>query len=344
MFDARAASVAALSGLAAYLLTFAVRWITERRGVFDVPNHRSSHTRVTPRGGGVAIMIVFSAWLLVASSGLQILPWPLAWALLGGSTVLVIVSLADDRAGLPASVRLAVHFTVVALALIAIPGSVAYGGGIGLAAWFALVAVACVWFLNLFNFMDGIDGIAAMEAAFVSLAAAFLTSWLGAPVGLVWTWLALAGASIGFLVHNWSPATIFMGDSGSGFLGFALATMLVASTAVTGFSPWTAAILVAAFGSDATTTLVRRICRGQRWSEAHRSHVYQQLARRHASHPRVTTGYLLLNVMLILPVAALSVRHPQFAPALASGLYLLLCAVAWKLGAGTDDTPERKPA
>ena len=331
------AVVVACAALSVFLLTFAVRRYAASHGIVDEPNHRSSHVMVTPRGGGLAIVFVVTAWLVLGWLWLNLISLSLAVALLGGSIPLAALGFADDRAGLPVSVRFAVHVAAVAFALLMTGGVNDADGSSAAWGWQALVGVACLWFLNLFNFMDGIDGIAAMEAVFVSAAAALLLGWLGAPSGLTWTWLALAGACLGFLWHNWSPARIFMGDTGSGFLGFVIAVLLVVSTQVTGFSVWTAVILVSAFGADATVTLLRRVARGHGWSVPHRSHVYQRLARGWTSHARVTTVYLALNVLVIFPAAAVSVVAPSFAPLVAITVFVALSGLAWMLGAGTED-------
>lgn len=334
------AEIAVVTGGAAlcvFLLTFAVRRYAAGYGIVDEPNHRSSHVQATPRGGGLAIVFVVTSWLLLGWLWLDLIPPGLAVALLGGSLPLAAVGLADDRAGLPVSVRFAVHVAAVAFALL-LTGGIEGSGGTGAAwGWQALVAIACLWFLNLFNFMDGIDGIATMEAVFVSAASALLLWWLGAPQGLTWTWLALAGACSGFLWHNWSPARIFMGDTGSGYLGFVIAVLLVVSTQVPGFSTWTAVILASVFGADATVTLLRRVARGYGWSEPHRSHVYQRLARRWSSHSRVTTVYFALNVVVVFPAAVVSVVVPSRAPLVAIAMCLALAGLAWMLGAGTED-------
>lgn len=331
------AVVVAGAALAVFLLTFGVRRYVTGLGIVDEPNHRSSHVIATPRGGGLSIVFVVTVWLASGWLWLDLISASLAVAVLGGSIPLAVVGFVDDRAGLPASVRFAVHIAAVALALLLTGGIAVADGSDAAWGWQVLAGIACLWFLNLFNFMDGIDGIAAMEAVFVSAAAALLLEWLGAPSGLTWTWLALAGACCGFLWHNWSPARIFMGDTGSGFLGFVIAVLLVASTRVPSFSPWTAVILVSAFGADATVTLLRRVAHGHGWSVPHRSHVYQRLARSWSSHARVTLAYLALNVLLILPAAAVSVVEPSLAPMIAIAVFVALSGLAWVLGAGTEN-------
>lgn len=328
--------VVACTALAVFFLTFAVRRYATGHGIVDEPNHRSSHVMATPRAGGLSIVFVVAIWLVLAWLWIDAISSSLAFALLGGSIPLAVVGLTDDRAGLPVSVRFVVHVAAVVFALL-VTGGIAVAGGSSVSwGWQALAGIACLWFVNLFNFMDGIDGIAAMEAVFVSAASALLLGWLGAPSGLTWTWLALAGACLGFLWHNWSPARIFMGDTGSGFLGFVIAVLLVVSTQVTGFSVWTAVILVSAFGADATVTLLRRVASGHGWSVPHRSHTYQRLARRWASHARVTTAYLALNVLVIFPAAAVSVIEPTLAPIVAIAVFVALSGLAWGLGAGTE--------
>jgi Fuc2NAc and GlcNAc transferase len=328
-----------VAAIASYGLTIAVRWVVLRQGVMDEPNLRSSHTRPTPRGGGLAIVIVFAMALSIGWVCLGVISSALAKAVLVGSLLVAAVGYVDDRSDLSATVRLSVHVVAVILAF-SVTGGLSYsqGGPAPLAVQF-MAGLACLWFLNLFNFMDGIDGIAATEAVFVSMAAAMLLSRLDAPPELLYSWLALSGASFGFLFHNWPPARIFMGDTGSGFLGFVIAILLVASTQVPGFSLWVAIILVSAFGADATVTLVRRMLRGDEWHRPHRSHAYQRLSRRWGRHLPVTLLYCAVNLVIILPCAAAAVAAPEYAPIVATVVFGALAWVAWRVGAGLPDQP-----
>lgn len=323
------------------LLTGVVRDLVLRRGLLDVPNARSSHVRPTARGGGAAIVaivllgVAFALW----QGGLDA---RLGWsALLGGAAVAGIGFL-DDHGHVPAPLRLLVHF-------VALAGALAVTGGLGEVPWGdgtlgpglagdVLACIACVWFLNLFNFMDGIDGIAAAESAFIAFAAAWLAGSTGAPAPLVMLWLVTGAASLGFLAWNWPPARIFMGDVGSGFLGFVLPLLLVYSTAHSDLNLWTALILGAPFVADATVTLVARIARGERWYSAHRSHAYQWLSRRWGSHARVTGLFILVNVGLVLPAAWWSVHRPQLGPLLAAVVLAALSCAARAAGAGRPET------
>jgi UDP-N-acetylmuramyl pentapeptide phosphotransferase/UDP-N-acetylglucosamine-1-phosphate transferase len=234
------------------------------------------------------------AWGAPAPPGL-VLVLPVALAL-------AAVSLFDDLRGLPAMFRLACHAVaaVVSVAGLDVVGRVhAAGGGEGLAWGFAIAAaIWIVYFINAFNFMDGIDGIAAGQATVAGLGWTFVGATLG-DTGIVEVGTVVAGASAGFLVLNWSPARLFMGDVGSAFLGYLLAVLplLGAGSPITTAGP--ALLLVWPFLFDTAFTLVRRARRGERLTEAHRSHLYQRisapaLGRRAATHDHVAGAYMAL--------------------------------------------------
>ena len=178
--------------------------------------------------------------------------------------------------------------------------------------WFGNVvaAVAVVWMINLYNFMDGADGLAASEATFVAIAAGFALLWRG-ELGLALIALAIGGASGGFFVRNRAPAKIFLGDIGSGLLGFLFAGLALVSDKSGGlpFLAWL--ILLGVFVMDATITLIRRIFRGERWYVAHRSHAYQRLVQSGWSHEKVTRCVLGLN-LLLLGLVGMGVLVPGF--------------------------------
>jgi Fuc2NAc and GlcNAc transferase len=338
-----AAALSAFIGTAA--LTVALRRVLLLRGFVDVPNARSSHVKPMARGGGIAIVIVVLTVVTMGrvNGGTTA---SLSLALVLGGGLVAIVGLLDDRWTVAPRVRLLVHILASSGALVAVGGlpPVRLGdASISLGVVGDMVAcVACVWFLNLFNFMDGIDGIAASEATFVSFAAAFIVGTTGGSPGLVALWVTVGGASLGFLIWNWPPAKIFMGDVGSGFLGFAIALLLVASIGSSGLSLWTAMILVAPFATDATLTLARRFARGEKWYGAHRSHAYQWLSRRWHSHAKVTGLFVLVNLALVLPVAWLSVEVPRTAPLLAVAVLFALGCAALAAGAGRrEEATER---
>jgi Fuc2NAc and GlcNAc transferase len=309
----------------ALIATGVMRRYALQRNLIDMPNERSSHTSPTPRGGGVAIVIAFFfGALLLAVLGL--IDGRNLGALLIGGGATAFVGFVDDRWQLRASVRFSIHLAAalcMVLLLGGIPETALTRWGLH-GAWIGgLIAVlVLVWTTNLFNFMDGIDGIAASEAVFVSGAGALLNWCQGGGPGLTAAMLCLATASLGFLGWNWPPARIFMGDVGSGFLGFTLAVLGLISNQLGDMPIEVWGILGGFFFVDATITLLRRVVRGDQWSEAHRMHAYQQLARRWEAHLPVTLLVSAINVAWLLPWAWLSVRIPDNAK------YFLIAALA----------------
>ncbi|MPM14057.1 Undecaprenyl-phosphate alpha-N-acetylglucosaminyl 1-phosphate transferase [bioreactor metagenome] len=185
-----------------------------------------------------------------------------------------------------------------------------------------LAFIGGVWMINLYNFMDGIDGLAAGEAVLVASTGAFLTK--GSPVSFAL--FALAASVLGFLIWNWSPAKIFMGDAGSGFLGFAFFSFAL-STENTNILPLlTWAVLVSVFAVDATLTLIMRARQRKRLSEAHRDHLYQQFIKAGYLHSAVTGTVLLATLLLSATVWFLR----PFPLLLFAGVYVALI-MTWKL-------------
>jgi Fuc2NAc and GlcNAc transferase len=189
--------------------------------------------------------------------------------------------------------------------------------------------------------MDGIDGLAASQAIFMLLAAALLvligTQGDAAGQPVFWWLPTLAAATLGFLLLNWPPARIFMGDAGSTYLGFMIAVLALATIGLGWLSLWQWLILAAVFATDATVTLCRRLLQRERLFEAHRRHAYQQLARRWQSHRRVTLGVILVNVVWLLPLALLAGWYPGTGPALALLAYAPLVVLALRAGAGAPE-------
>jgi Fuc2NAc and GlcNAc transferase len=325
----------AVSALAAAaLLTELMRRIALGSGVLDVPNPRSSHGVPTPRGGGVAIVLVTTAGLtILALRG--ILRPDLLYALAGGGIAVALVGLIDDRRSSSARVRLSVHFAAALWALWWLGGlpPLRIGTYVLTSGWLGDVsgALGIVWAINLFNFMDGIDGIAASEAIFVAVAGS-LALTVNAGIGLAA--LTFAAACSGFLLWNWPPAKIFLGDAGSGYLGYVIVVLAVAATRDNPVALWVWLILGGAFFADATVTLVRRALRNERVHEAHRSHAYQWLARRWGSHGKVTLAVLAVNLLWLLPCAVLAALRPRYALAAAIVALSVLGALAVAAGAG----------
>jgi Fuc2NAc and GlcNAc transferase len=286
----------------------------------------------TPRGGGVAIVAAQGAALAVLRvMGYMTLREFLA--LIAGGGAVALVGFLDDRRSLAASVRFAVHLGAAILVTAAVGGVPLPGvedGGRG--AWIGdVIGVAGIaWAINLFNFMDGIDGIAGSEAVFISWTAAALILALRGPVGVAGAFGALGAASLGFLVWNWPPARIFMGDVGSGFLGFTLAALAILASRRAGVALQVWPILWGVFLVDASVTLLRRMLRGDRWYEAHRTHAYQHLARDLGGHLKTTLLVCAVNVLWLLPWAWYAANHPSAATrCFVFALLPILTGVMW---------------
>lgn len=427
------------------LLVAALGWrltglIIERAsgwGLQDLPNHRSSHTLPTPRGGGAAIVVASLAGLALIAAALALSPplvtslWPAppAWAtellrsrdalhamsgpgipLLAAALVLAVTGLWDDLRPLRVRDRLLAQALATGLLFWAVGwlGPASQGvlqSGIELLwpllgqtqtptqaiaaghwlpsvlSWGLVVVLAagCIWWINLFNFMDGIDGIAGSQALFMLLAGVLLRSLMmplhGGTADQAWQLpaggvllaspftdplsvisLVVAAATVGFLLLNWAPASIFMGDAGSLFLGFVILAMAALDLGIAvrtghqlaaeaGEMPtarmvlplWTWLILGAAFISDATVTLLRRLLRGENPGTPHRSHAYQRLSRHYASHHRAALVYCRINLFWLLPAALLAVVYPDHAALTAAIACLPLLLLAWRLGAGREE-------
>lgn len=324
----------------AMLATGLMRRYALHRNLIDVPNPRSSHQLPTPRGGGLAIFFAYCiAIILLANFGL-IAP-SLLWSNLAGGGAIALIGLLDDRWQLRASARFAVHLAA-AVWVVAMLGGISEGAGAswglyGLWAGRLIAVLALVWITNLFNFMDGLDGIAGSEAVFVGGAGAWLNYRAGGAPGLTAAMTCLAAACLGFLPWNWPPARIFMGDVGSGFLGFSLGVLGLAASqkGILPIEIWV--ILGGIFLVDATVTLVRRVVRGDRWFEAHRSHAYQKLARRWKAHLPVTVLVTIINIFWLLPLAAFAAISPSQASWLFVVALAPLAVLVLACGAGTLD-------
>jgi len=296
-----------------------------QKTILDIPNERSSHTLPTPRGGGVVFVALFLAVILLCPFFFP-RETSLWLALSGGGLAVAAVGWIDDRKNLPAWQRLGVHSLSVLWALYHLGGmpSLSLGfaslplGYIG----HILAFIGGVWMINLYNFMDGIDGLAAGEAVLVAMAGAFLTK--GSPISFAL--FALAASVLGFLIWNWSPAKVFMGDAGSGFLGFAFFcfALYTENTNILPLLTW--AVLVSVFAVDATLTLVMRARQRKRLSEAHRDHLYQQFIKAGYHHAAVTGAVLLATFAL----SAITWFLKPFPIPLSAGTYGALI-MGWKL-------------
>jgi Fuc2NAc and GlcNAc transferase len=332
-------SAAAIVLVVSAVVTGMVRRFALSHGVMDIPNERSSHTIATPRGGGLSIVLTCTTTLVVFAA-LGTVQSRLVIALVGGGGIVAAIGFLDDRRPMRTALRLAVHIAAAAWAVAWLGGlpAIRVGNLVFSWGWFGYVlgVFGIVWTLNLFNFMDGIDGIAASEAVFVG-GGTVLLSLQSVSTDVTAVACIFCAASAGFLIWNWPPAKIFMGDVGSGYLGYIIAVLAMAATRDNPVAVWVWLILGGAFFVDATVTLARRSLRGERLHEAHRSHAYQWLARRWGSHRRVTLSVLAVNVFWLLPAAWLATRHPQVAVWSLAGAFAPLIVLAIAVGAGVRE-------
>lgn len=334
------------------LAVFAVAWgvtlILRRyalaRSLMDIPNERSSHSVPTPRGGGVAI-VVSLALAFPALAGFGLLGSAMLYGVLGAGLLVATIGFADDHGHIAARWRLLGHFIAAIWALFWLNGfpPISFFGAAVDMGWIGngLALVYLVWMLNLYNFMDGIDGLASAEAicACLGMCGAY---WLSAHTELIWVPVILVTAVAGFLCWNFPPARIFMGDAGSGFLGFLLAALAIQAAWTAPELFWSWMIALGVFIVDATWTLIRRFARGDRVSQAHRSHAYQYASRRFASHKVVTFGVIAINLLWLTPLAIIVAKGEM------SGLiglllaYLPLGGLCYIFGAGTLEASDKR--
>ncbi|MFV3382734.1 MraY family glycosyltransferase [Pseudomonas sp. NY15354] len=326
-----------------FVLTAALRRYALSQRLLDIPNARSSHTTPTPRGGGVAIVLTFLVALVILGVG-DYFSMRACLALGGAGSLVAIIGFMDDHGHIAARWRLLGHFMAAAWALYwlgGVPPLTIFGmpvelGGLG---W-GVGLLYLVWMLNLYNFMDGIDGIASVQAVTACLGACLLY-WLAGHLSDIWGPLLLALSAAGFLCWNFPPARIFMGDAGSGFLGVVLGGLSLQSASLGGELFWCWLILMGVFIVDATVTLLRRLLRGDKVYEAHRSHAYQYASRYFGRHLPVTLIVLLINLCWLLPIA---VAVARFGLDGATGVllaYLPLVALAFRFHAGTREADVR---
>jgi len=299
-----------LVGAVAWVLTGVMRQYALNQQLMDVPGCRSSHSVPTPRGGGVAIVIAtVGAFLLpVVTGGVPLLPV----GVVGAALLVAAIGFVDDHRSLPAGLRLAAHIAAAVMAVVSLGGTptlVVWGTVIdpGLVGH-ALATVFIVWLLNLTNFMDGIDGIVGVQVAAVCVVGGLLYGLTAVNVPDAGVWVApfvLAAATTGFLVWNWPPARIFMGDVGSGYIGFLFGVFALRAGTVTPELLWAWIVLLGVFVVDATVTLLIRLGNRERVFDAHRSHAYQHLAITWKSHRRVTGLVLIINMVWLAPIAGL---------------------------------------
>jgi Fuc2NAc and GlcNAc transferase len=303
------AIIAGCALLLSLAFTGAALAYANRRGLLDQPGKRRSHTQPTPRGGGIGIVAAMllagvAAWCLLERSLSWMQPAAIAVAVLA----VALIGWRDDHKPLPVVPRLLVHASAALLVGLA---ALAPRASHDLQSWWLLLPLVpvLVGFINAHNFMDGIDGILGQQGLFVMLGLGLLAMWQG-NIGIVALALATAAGCLGFLVFNWPPARIFMGDVGSGALGLAIGAVAALVVQRNPATIWACLILPSAFLVDSGLTLARRMLAGQRWYAPHRQHLYQWLVRVKWSHARTDVAYMIWNLAAATPLAWLAARQP----------------------------------
>ena len=287
-----------------------------RLRIHAVPNYRSLHPTTTPRGAGI---VVACADLVAVAVGywLEIIQNSYFLIFFVGGMVVALVGFADDRFDLPAILRLVVQLAGASWILFWFGGMPPLGLGTMVVdlGWIGsvLAALAMVWFFNLFNFMDGIDGIATSGTMYVTAAAASILL-INDAYSLALLSALLCAATAGFIYFNWPPARVFLGDSGTSFFSYTIAALILGSLWSDGMSLWTWLILLGYFVVDTTVTLLTRLVTVGKWYHAHRSHAYQNLARIWGDHLKMVRLVLLIELFWLFPLALLSVWMHEVAP------------------------------
>lgn len=326
----------------AWFLTGFIRRYAISHSVMDIPNKRSSHSVATPRGGGVSIIIVF-LFGIGLMWGYDLLGDKPFIAFLAAGLCVAIIGFMDDHGHIAARWRLLAHFCAASWLVFwlgGLPPLLLFGLELDLG-WTGnlLAVIALVWLLNLYNFMDGIDGIAGIEALSSSLVVGLLMLLVIGRWEVAYVHILMAAAVAGFLIWNFPPAKIFMGDAGSGFIGIMLGALGLYSSHIAPQFLWVWIIMLGVFIVDSTYTLFRRLLRGDKVYVAHRSHAYQYASRKYGSHLSVTFVVLIINLFWLAPWSlAVATRSIDGSIALIFA-YIPLLFLAWYFHGGDLEKP-----
>lgn len=331
--------IPAIIGITSYILVPQIIKFTTYLGMKDIPNERSSHKVIKLRGGGIAI--VFSATLGWSYLFYQNFSYtPFNFSILFAALMIALIGWIDDKKNVSAKLRAFIHFLAALIVVQSFKNNLSLSfSPIGtLNNYFASTfsVFYLVWMTNLFNFMDGIDGIATSQAFVVSILSALFAICNGS-FELSLIYFTLAAATAGFLPYNWQPAKIFMGDVCSGFLGFTLGALSLYGEFKQDL-PWgVPVILMGTFITDTTVTLIQRILRKQKFYSAHRDHAYQKATKLGYSHQTVTLSNIALTCLWLGPIAFFNLLHPNWTFILLFISYFPLILIAIFLNAGLPE-------
>jgi len=318
--------------VASLIFTYLFRFVAISKGVLAKPNFRTLHEYPTPSGGGFAFSLVFVVSVVSLGGNDYISSKSVVVFGVGGGLA-AFFGFVDDLVDIRAKVKLMIQCALVVWVL-----SVFDGGPLAILEsvpiWLAWIVSSflLLWLINLYNFVDGIDGMAASGAVFISITLLISLVQSGSSSDLPVLLSLLAASSMAFLFFNWPPASVFMGDSGSVFLGYIFGALIVYSVSIGEVSFWTWLVVFGYFLGDTTTTTTIRVLRVKKWYGAHRSHAYQNLARIWGSHLKVTGGVLIYHLFWLLPLAIWSAQSPGGEPVAA--VLALLPSVLWAIRYG----------
>lgn len=315
--------------------TYCYRQLAIERGIIAKINSRTLHEKTVPRGGGIVFGSAFSLLILVTwvLGGLSTMLM-LALGLGGGAAT--VIGFIDDIYEVRPLKKLVTHVCLAAFLLAILyplyaPVLSDSGAFLGVVMSAALLFVP-VWLINVYNFIDGIDGFAVIGSVCICAAAIMVMAITGGDEKLVFAFALLAASSFGFLFWNVPPASIFMGDAGSIFLGYCFAALLLTTVFTGQISIWTWIAILGYFIADTTTTTLSRIVLVRNWYGVHRSHAYQNLARIYKSHAKITYGVALYHLLWALPLAVWSAVSPDWA--LVAAMLSVMPGVIWTLRFG----------
>lgn len=323
------------------IINFIVTWLAtgvfiryaKSKKLLDVPNERSSHTKITPRGGGLVFIFIWILFLFAAKFA-DFLSWSQVLTILPGTIIVALTGFLDDHYSLKPIYRAIAYLFAALSAVIMTHGMPAIHFSASLVlplSWVGgiLAVFMIVWSTNLFNFMDGLDGFSAIEALFVlGIGGWFL--WVSG--GKAWGYAAwmLASGVFSFLLWNFSPAKLFMGDVGSATLGFIIIVLAIVGERYYHLSIFLWFILYGVFLVDASLTLLRRMLAQEPWYLPHRSHAYQRLHQLGLSHRSISVKLALINTVLAL-LAITGFYHKSYIFPLFIAAMLILLFLYYKI-------------
>ncbi len=331
--------------ISSLVVTELVRRYSIKNNVIDIPNHRSSHERPTPRGGGVVISLSIIVGIINAFY-MGLIPYSIFISLLVSVLIISIAGWLDDHKDLAFYWRM-LFYSIACIWSMLWTGSLdaikvgTYSLQLSPFIGTVITFLGLIWLTNLYNFMDGSDGIAAIQAICAGIFAGSIL-FVEGQTGLAMVCFFVASSSLGFLYWNWSPAKIFMGDIGSCVLGFVFGALAVISDLLGVLSVYIWCILLSVFICDATFTLFKRMFQGEKWYKAHREHAYQKLIQMGMSHRLLAIVFLIFNLCVIWPIAFIGYVLPEFSVYLSTGIVILIFLLWTLVQVKFDDYQENE--